>query len=542
VEDNKDKNKIILKRSALPGVDMSISDFTQVHTVKVVWSKVTKKMYKEYKQTFIGLKDKLDAGDVIRVGNLGLSYRVIKLSKVTEKEGFIHRVQRLDGNSTTLTDIDAIEVGDKVKITNRRSFEQMINYAESLREGFSTEEECCCEEEEYPELCGDREPEPEPGFPCYGTACVFGFMDSVEWIERGGEGGVVPHSITSLIINGTEYITPGNEYDYDLEPTNWIPANNVYGQTYTNQVDSMNALFTLLGVDNLVRVQVVTNDIWAVTESHIGGYYLILANIVDTISFTITDNTGFTKTNTWDNGVASVTIAEEIPGYPVTNVAQGYEWATCLNIDEEPFTLNEDCLVEEPVFDAPCCIELFWSASPLNSLGLFEVGFASFYIEQFYNGYPLYRGNLQGTTPVYIWTDLSFWYITTSPAGDISGLVARYTGEEFLEWTFQHESGLEGISTKECSLGLNRNYCNQIHTYSNELRIAVVNSEDGLGYYNGRTAVQFELLELVGNVITGTWVPTGNYFEISYNNLTPGYEMREISNLGDPYGDSFNNR
>ena len=44
---------------------MSISDFTQIHTVNVVWSKVTKKMYKEYKQTFIGLKDKLDAGDVI---------------------------------------------------------------------------------------------------------------------------------------------------------------------------------------------------------------------------------------------------------------------------------------------------------------------------------------------------------------------------------------------------------------------------------------------------------------------------------------------
>jgi hypothetical protein len=269
VEDNNDKKKIILKRDALPGVDMSISDFTQVHTVTVVWTSVTKKMYKKFKQTFIGIKEKLNAGETIRVGNLGLMYRVIKLTEYTENEGFIHRVQRVDGASITGTDIEAIEVGDKVKITNRRSFEQMINYAESLREGFSTEEECCCEEEEYPELCGDRqpapapEPEPEPGFPCYGTACVFGFMDGIEWLDRGGEEGigVTPHSITSLIINGTEYITLGNEYDYDLEPTNWIPANNVYGQTYTNQVDSMNALFALLGVDNLVRVQVVTNDI-----------------------------------------------------------------------------------------------------------------------------------------------------------------------------------------------------------------------------------------------------------------------------------------
>jgi hypothetical protein len=173
---------------------------------------------------------------------------------------------------------------------------------------------------------------------------------------------------------------------------------------------------------------------------------------------------------------------------------------------------------------------------------LFEVGFTSLNIQQLYNGYPLYRGNLQGTTPINIWTDLSFWYITTSPAGDISGLVARYTGEEFpacpqtIEWTFQHESGLEGISTKECSLDLRGGYCSQAHLYSNQLRIAVVNSANDLGYHNGRTAVQFELLELVGDVITGTWVPTGNYFEISYNNITPGYEMREISNLGDPYG------
>jgi hypothetical protein len=384
--------------------------------------------------------------------------------------------------------------------------------------------------------------EPVPS-PWRSEACVYGFMDSIEWLDRGGDGGsgVTPHSITSLIINGTEYITPGNEYDYDLEPTNWIPAYNVYGETYTNQVDGMNALFALLGVDDLVRVQVVTNDIWAVTESHVGGYYLILANTVDTISFIITDNTGFIKTHTWDNGVAFVTIDESSSGNPTTP-DQGYEWATCLNIDEGPFIVTDGPEVIEPVFDAPCCIELFWAAFPGNSLGLFEVGFTSLNIQQLYNGYPLYRGNLQGTTPINIWTDLSFWYITTSPAGDISGLVARYTGEEFLacpqtiEWTFQPESGLEGISTKECSLDLNRNYCNQIHTYSNQLRIAVVDSEDDLGYHNGRTAVQFELLELVGDVITGTWVPTGNYFEISYNNLTPGYEMREISNLGDPYG------
>ena len=131
---NDDKKKIILKRDSLPGVDMSISDFTQVHTVTVAWTSVTKKMYKKYKQTFIGIKEKLNEGEVIRVGSLGILYRVIKLTEYTDKEGFIHRVQRVDGASTTATDIEAIKVGDKVKITNRRSFEQKINYACSMRE------------------------------------------------------------------------------------------------------------------------------------------------------------------------------------------------------------------------------------------------------------------------------------------------------------------------------------------------------------------------------------------------------------------------
>ena len=91
-------------------------------------------MFKKFGQTFIGLKDKLNAGEVIKLGDLGLQYRVIKLTEYTEFEGFIHRVQRVDGALTTTTDIEAIELGDKVKITNRRSFEQKINYACSMRE------------------------------------------------------------------------------------------------------------------------------------------------------------------------------------------------------------------------------------------------------------------------------------------------------------------------------------------------------------------------------------------------------------------------
>lgn len=135
MDNNKDKNKIILKKEELPGVDMSVSDFTQLHTVQVTWSKVTKKMYKEKRQTFIGLKDTLNVGEVIQVGNLGLKYRVLKLSKVTDTEGYIHRIKRIDDKSITLTDIDAIKEGGKVRIVNRRSFQKKMNFSQELREG-----------------------------------------------------------------------------------------------------------------------------------------------------------------------------------------------------------------------------------------------------------------------------------------------------------------------------------------------------------------------------------------------------------------------
>lgn len=190
-----------------------------------------------------------------------------------------------------------------------------------------------------------------PPSPWKSEACVFGFMDSLDWAFESEEAGQVPHTILSLVINGTEYITPGNEYSYGFNPYNIIPANNnQFGQTYTNQVDGMNSLFLLLGLEELVKAQVVTNDIWAMTVTEFGsaaqgGYYLILANTVNTISFIIDDNTGFVKTHSWINGVASVVIDTE--GYEQIH-AINYEYATCVNVNDEPFTVTDGVVIEPP--------------------------------------------------------------------------------------------------------------------------------------------------------------------------------------------------
>lgn len=138
---SEDQDKIVIKRYEFPGVDMSINDFEMLSSVKIGVTKVTKKMYKKWKQTFIGTKDQLDDGDVIQVGNMELKYRVLKHNKITDREGYIYRVRRVDNANTTGLDIDNIEVGMKVLIVNRRTFDQLMHHPEDLRD---MKDDCTC--------------------------------------------------------------------------------------------------------------------------------------------------------------------------------------------------------------------------------------------------------------------------------------------------------------------------------------------------------------------------------------------------------------
>lgn len=153
-----DNNKIILKTNSLPGIDMSVIDLSLVSSVKVGITKVTNKIYKIRSQTFIGTRDQLDVQDIIQVGFFGIKYRVRKLEKMTDRNGYIYKIRRLDGAATTSLDMDAVKLGAKVRIVNRKTFEQLFNYACSLTQE-NPVPTTVCEDELLPcETCETTEP------------------------------------------------------------------------------------------------------------------------------------------------------------------------------------------------------------------------------------------------------------------------------------------------------------------------------------------------------------------------------------------------
>ena len=121
------EDSIIKKKTTLPGVDMSIFDFSDLTSVKIQRTFISKPIHKVGAKTYIGLKESADEGDILELGNLGIKYVVLSLKQLTPREGKIHRIKRLDGNSTTSTDIAATKVGQKVRILNRRSFNEIFN-------------------------------------------------------------------------------------------------------------------------------------------------------------------------------------------------------------------------------------------------------------------------------------------------------------------------------------------------------------------------------------------------------------------------------
>lgn len=135
-----EENKIVLKNTRLPGVDLSLHDIYQVSSVRTHKTVVVEKMFKKGKSAYIGIKENAESGEIIQTGNLGLKYRIMGATvKVLPYGGYRFKVKRVDGFNITLTDIDAISVGDKVKFKSRRNFIQIMNYPPI--EGFGTNSE-----------------------------------------------------------------------------------------------------------------------------------------------------------------------------------------------------------------------------------------------------------------------------------------------------------------------------------------------------------------------------------------------------------------
>jgi len=109
------------------GFDYSFNNLETLASVKMVWNVVTRPIFKERSRAFIGLKEFMDDGDVIQVGIYDKLYRIVKFEKMDPKGGNLYEIHRVDNANITDFDIDATKKGQKVKIKNRKSYEQMFN-------------------------------------------------------------------------------------------------------------------------------------------------------------------------------------------------------------------------------------------------------------------------------------------------------------------------------------------------------------------------------------------------------------------------------
>ena len=123
----KEGDKIIMRSNRLQGVQKSFNNLEMVSSVRVTVTKLTSKIFKKKGIAYIGTREPLSVGDVIQVGNFSILYKVVKHQSKTEDKGNVYRIKRVDGFNITGLDIDGTEVGQKVIIKNRRSYQDIFN-------------------------------------------------------------------------------------------------------------------------------------------------------------------------------------------------------------------------------------------------------------------------------------------------------------------------------------------------------------------------------------------------------------------------------
>ena len=116
------------KEFNFPGVNLALLEIAgSTSSVRVVVTKVVTPLYKKGPYAYISLKDRLDDGEVIRVGAYEIHYRSKGQKRGKPDGGILHRVVRVDGENITQHDIDGIKKGDTAFITNRRTYTQIFN-------------------------------------------------------------------------------------------------------------------------------------------------------------------------------------------------------------------------------------------------------------------------------------------------------------------------------------------------------------------------------------------------------------------------------
>ena len=115
------------KADSRGGFDLSFNNLETLASVKMVINIVTFPIFKVKRKSFIGLKERMDDGDIIEAGLFKKLYRIIHHAKVDPYKGNIYQIERVDGASITQFDIDQVKVKQKVKVKNRKSFETLFN-------------------------------------------------------------------------------------------------------------------------------------------------------------------------------------------------------------------------------------------------------------------------------------------------------------------------------------------------------------------------------------------------------------------------------
>lgn len=109
------------------GIDPIYNNLSSFASVKMVWNTITGLMYKEHGQAYVGVKEFQDDGDILELGLYKTLYRVIKHHAMSPDKGNIYIIKRVDGANITQFDIDAVKVGQKFRIKNRKTYKQLFN-------------------------------------------------------------------------------------------------------------------------------------------------------------------------------------------------------------------------------------------------------------------------------------------------------------------------------------------------------------------------------------------------------------------------------
>ncbi len=121
-------SELNFKSHSRGGFDYSFNNLEMLSSVKMIWNVTASQIFKKNKQAYVGMKEFLDDNDIIELGTFRLLYRVLRRVQWYGKEkGYIYSIERVDGELITQFDIDASKVGQRVRVKNRKSFDQLFD-------------------------------------------------------------------------------------------------------------------------------------------------------------------------------------------------------------------------------------------------------------------------------------------------------------------------------------------------------------------------------------------------------------------------------